>query len=323
MITNTYTNDDVDCILTDFRILAATVDTVAVRLTLAKPAQYGKMLRISSASGGYGMEFCPVTGRRIMGGNCWRQWKITFQNPTATSLREAMGKIDERWEILENRVTRVDVAFDAKRKGIRKDLPVPDELVLGSARHDLIGVYLSCLGPLKKHHDWKRFSGNDGTSTLYLGSWNRDFFRLYDKHKDQKKMLAPVDRVARLEVSLRPQTVADLLETRTVEDLVQFDQWRRVLWLFDLVDRDEYVLRGLKDRLGKSLDRLTDNWTDMKGCGEGMSYKENAIVKMPPTAGPAGINGIQLPWKSSTIILHNGDPDEIDLDVSSVPFTSP
>lgn len=189
---------------------------------------------------------------------------LTFQDPTPKGLLEAYARVHERWGIENHRIRRIDVAFDAKRKGVRKDQPVPDELVLSSARHDLISLYLSCLVPLKPHHEWRVFSREDEdgntTSTHYLGHKVYDFFRVYDKVVDQRQDLAPVDRVARLELCLRPQTVSRYLGIETIDDLVAFDQWRCVLGFLQLVDRHGYSLRELRDRMGKALDRLSQHW---------------------------------------------------------------
>lgn len=262
-MTNSYTQEDVHSILLDYRILRAKIDTVRIKFILSEPAQRKTIERLTGAKG-YGLEFCPETRRLIRGGHCWRHWMLSFQDPTPETLLEAFSRVHQHWGINNHHIRRIDVAFDAKRKGVRKDLPVPDDLVLLSARHDLMSVYLSCLVPLKPGHDWRVFSreGEDGntTSTHYLGHKMFDFFRVYDKLVDQRQALAPVDRVARLELCLRPQTVSHCLGISTIEDFVAFDQWRRVLGLVQLVDRHGYSLRELRDRMGKALDRLSQHW---------------------------------------------------------------
>lgn len=257
---NSYTQEDIHRILVDFRILRATVDTVRINFRLEDPAQRKTMERLTGAKG-YGLEICPETGTRIRGGHCWRLWTLSFQDPSPDGLLNAMHRVNERWGIQTHWVQRLDVAFDAKRKGVRKDLPILEPLVMGSARHDLLSVYLTCLVPLKQQHQWRAFEGKDGTVTHYLGHRHSDLFRVYDKLVDQRQPLAPADRVVRLELSFRRQTLSRALGINTLEALVLYDQWRSVLGFVHFVDRDGYVLRALQDRMGKSLDRMGQHWT--------------------------------------------------------------
>ncbi|MBK1619354.1 hypothetical protein CKO42_13075 [Lamprobacter modestohalophilus] len=63
-----------------------------------------------------------------------------------------MTLLDENWGLLATRVGRVDVALDAKRKGVRKDQTMSEDLNSPSARHDLLNVYLECLKPFDVGH---------------------------------------------------------------------------------------------------------------------------------------------------------------------------
>jgi hypothetical protein len=270
---STYTNEDVKQILADFRV-SAKIDTVKIEFVLEYRAQKKTIDRICRGKG-FGMEFCVETGKSYTSKegwiSSWPYWSVTIQDPTPSNLIEAMTLLDETWGLKATRVGRVDVALDAKRKGVHKDQTVSEALLSPAARHDLLSVYLECLQLFDVTHEWRHFTGDDGTVTHYLGHKHFDFFRVYDKTKDQGKLLLPEDQVARLELSLRPMTVAEL-GIVTVQDFIQFDQWRRVLWLIDVTDQDGYTLQCLKGRFGDALDGLSERWA------RETSYKENSLA---------------------------------------------
>lgn len=185
-----------------------------------------------------------------------RLWYVKIQDPTIDSIRACLDAVSSRWGLEAVRIAWLDVALDAKLKGMDKRRnKQAGSLNTVDQYSDLLVAWRDCLKPDSKVDAW-RYSGERGKlanagdfperATAYLGEKpesqdapiSNPFFRLYFREKDRAKPLNPIDRVARLECRIGSIEL-DRLKLKTVDDLETMD-WRGLATMFKFADARQF-----------------------------------------------------------------------------------